>query len=349
MADSSNGWTPADYVGLANSVATFGGQVYAANMGKRSRKAYIKLAKEMAEYNNQMAEKHWQMQNEYNAPSAQMARYKEAGLNPYLVYGNMENSAGAISTPAAETPDISEPVGFNPLKALSDSVVAYQNIVAQEQANTNAKIQSDILAAQAVSAQAKAEMDQFKARHQEEKYSVEKAILDTKNQRDAFELTLSQKYKEQEILVGLEKKKQDIDSMKIGDREKEARIRQIDEQIELTKKQVSFLDDRAKYLKWQMDMGERRYSFDVANAQRADYWRGQEHKLRVRAQDSKEAYQNGVLKNARIALGWQVKKHTDEMLYRNARDRRDWYNKAEQAFDKQLGSVSPFGIAGKIF
>ena len=38
----------------------------------------------------------WRMQNEYNHPSAQMARLREAGLNPNLVYGK-----GADATMAA--------------------------------------------------------------------------------------------------------------------------------------------------------------------------------------------------------------------------------------------------------
>lgn len=35
----------------------------------------------------------WKMQNEYNHPSAQMARLQEAGLNPRLIYG--QNASGA--------------------------------------------------------------------------------------------------------------------------------------------------------------------------------------------------------------------------------------------------------------
>lgn len=48
----------------------------------------------------------WNLQNEYNHPSAQMARFKEAGLNPHLIYGkgtagNAVNPAGAQETKAA--------------------------------------------------------------------------------------------------------------------------------------------------------------------------------------------------------------------------------------------------------
>lgn len=45
------------------------------------------------DYNLQM----WNQQNAYNSPAAQMARYKEAGLNPALIYGQ-SNTGGSVAT-----------------------------------------------------------------------------------------------------------------------------------------------------------------------------------------------------------------------------------------------------------
>lgn len=42
----------------------------------------------------------WNMQNAYNTPKAQMERFKEAGLNPNLIYGQT-NTATPISTASA--------------------------------------------------------------------------------------------------------------------------------------------------------------------------------------------------------------------------------------------------------
>lgn len=57
-------------------------------------------------YSNKLAEKQnerqiefWNMQNAYNHPSAQMARYDEAGLNPNLIY-SQNNTAGSVGTAA---------------------------------------------------------------------------------------------------------------------------------------------------------------------------------------------------------------------------------------------------------
>ena len=43
-------------------------------------------------------------QNAYNTPAAQMLRYKEAGLNPNLIYGQSNVSASTGSVPHANIP-----------------------------------------------------------------------------------------------------------------------------------------------------------------------------------------------------------------------------------------------------
>lgn len=59
-------------------------------------------AERMADKQNKENERMWRMNNAYNAPAAQMQRYKDAGLNPALVYGQM---------PQANAPDM---VGGSP-------------------------------------------------------------------------------------------------------------------------------------------------------------------------------------------------------------------------------------------
>lgn len=48
------------------------------------------------------------MANAYNSPSAQMARFKAAGLNPNLMYGQMANTASAPSISAGSAPSPSQ-------------------------------------------------------------------------------------------------------------------------------------------------------------------------------------------------------------------------------------------------
>lgn len=52
--------------------------------------------KDMAEYAYQMDLEQWNRANEYNTPANQMQRFKEAGLNPHLIYGQ-GNPGNAVS------------------------------------------------------------------------------------------------------------------------------------------------------------------------------------------------------------------------------------------------------------
>lgn len=53
-----------------------------------------KANRELAEYSFDMQRQMIQEQNEYNSPVQQMTRYQQAGLNPNLIYGNGQASAG---------------------------------------------------------------------------------------------------------------------------------------------------------------------------------------------------------------------------------------------------------------
>lgn len=49
----------------------------------------------------------WHMANEYNSPAAQMKRFRDAGLNPNLIYQNLSNSPAAQSSPSYRPPSYS--------------------------------------------------------------------------------------------------------------------------------------------------------------------------------------------------------------------------------------------------
>lgn len=58
----------------------------------------------------------WQMQNEYNSPSAQMKRFIDAGLNPNLIYGNLGSSVAANVRPSSPS---TGGANFQPQNALA--------------------------------------------------------------------------------------------------------------------------------------------------------------------------------------------------------------------------------------
>lgn len=79
----------------------------AINAGSQSsnNQSQLSYAREMYDKQRADALADWNMQNEYNSPKAQMARFQEAGLNPNLIYGQMSNS------PVVRT---SSPQSYNP-------------------------------------------------------------------------------------------------------------------------------------------------------------------------------------------------------------------------------------------
>lgn len=60
----------------------------------------------------------WNMQNEYNSPTSQMARLREAGLNPNLIYGQSVSGATGLAEKIA--PSKAEPYDIaNPLQNIT--------------------------------------------------------------------------------------------------------------------------------------------------------------------------------------------------------------------------------------
>jgi len=94
---------PLDPVTATQAVA--GGMQLVGNL--IGRKAQERSNKRMLKYQAALNEKYLQKQLDYNSPAAQMARYKEAGLNPHLIYGQGTpgNQAAPLQSPSLESPD----------------------------------------------------------------------------------------------------------------------------------------------------------------------------------------------------------------------------------------------------
>lgn len=113
---------------LLGSALGFGSQ-------KKTNKANMELAKYQNEWQSQENEKAyqrnlrmWNLQNEYNSPTQQMARLRSAGLNPNLVYGSGVTGNSAGSAPQYQPADIKRAElsayrGWN--QGLTDAVSGY--------------------------------------------------------------------------------------------------------------------------------------------------------------------------------------------------------------------------------
>lgn len=89
---------------IIDGLGSFAGSMIGANAQRQANIQNMQLAKYQNNWQTAENEKAyarsvemWNMQNAYNAPTAQMSRLRQAGLNPNLVYGSgvTGNSAGS--------------------------------------------------------------------------------------------------------------------------------------------------------------------------------------------------------------------------------------------------------------
>nr|QJB20138.1 MAG: DNA pilot protein [Microvirus sp.] len=88
---------------IAGGSSLIGAGINAFSTSQQNRKSR-EFSLEM--YNRQIAdqERFWNMQNEYNSPQAQMERFRAAGLNPALIYGQ-SNEGASLSLPSVMAPE----------------------------------------------------------------------------------------------------------------------------------------------------------------------------------------------------------------------------------------------------
>lgn len=131
----------------ASLIGSIFGGVSQADAQRKANESNERIARENRDWqsaenqiNRQWEERMWNAQNTYNTPSAMMARYKEAGLNPYLVQkdGGAIGSASSAGTPgmvgAPATPEM-QPVNY--LSGFSQLGSAVQLSLQQKSVDAN--------------------------------------------------------------------------------------------------------------------------------------------------------------------------------------------------------------------
>lgn len=98
--------------GVANAVSQAGQNI-------RSQR----FQREMYQRQYDDAVKFWNLQNAYNSPEQQMQRFKDAGLNPHLIYGQGNaGNAGPIPVPDAKMPEFRSPQWGNAITGAGDAI-----------------------------------------------------------------------------------------------------------------------------------------------------------------------------------------------------------------------------------
>lgn len=161
--------------GIISGVGSLLGGLGSSAMNNKAvqdtNKANMEIAKYQAQWQQQENEKAyqrslnmWNLQNEYNSPTQQMARIRAAGLNPNLVYGNGVTGNSSGSTPQYEPAKFNAPtmqayrgwnlgisdaisqfLAYRTVKAQVDNMEA-QNSLIRQQAATEATKQANIAA-----------------------------------------------------------------------------------------------------------------------------------------------------------------------------------------------------------
>lgn len=128
----------------AASLLGAGGQAIATGkLNKKNRR----WQEQMFRLQNQQAIANWQLQNQYNSPAAQMQRFRDAGLNPNLIYGQgTAGNAGDISVGKPGNPDTSVPDIGAIGQAARDSVFGYYDLRMKNAQITNQEKVNEMLA-----------------------------------------------------------------------------------------------------------------------------------------------------------------------------------------------------------
>lgn len=122
-----------------------GGTINAISQGVQNKKNRA-FSREMYERQYQDSLKFWNLQNEYNTPQAQMARFQAAGLNPALMYGRGDSgNAGNIPTPNASTPHTETPRWGDALEGIGAGISSYYDLQIKQAQTNNLQKQADLI------------------------------------------------------------------------------------------------------------------------------------------------------------------------------------------------------------
>ena len=120
---------------LIGGLLSSSGSRYAARKQLQAVRETNQMNYQIAQDNNAFNERMWNMQNEYNSPSAQRARLEAAGINPYLMLDGSSTGV-AQSAPQADTsgtqvaPDVGSTIAGG-YQSLGNSIASAAGQIAQ--------------------------------------------------------------------------------------------------------------------------------------------------------------------------------------------------------------------------
>lgn len=223
---------PIPLIPLIGAGAALAGQVISATSQNRANRKGREFAEKMYNTQRQDALADWTMQNEYNHPSSQMARLREAGLNPNLVYGNgAKVDAGPVrssSAPAWKP----EPVQFDTGAIANTGISSYYDTqIKQAQIDNlrtqNTAIIAGILLKEAQLGKTEADVEKTKADTRMTEYQLEyqadirpllvKQLVENIERTSASTTAMTDENQRRTLMspLSLEKQWQEIETIKL--------------------------------------------------------------------------------------------------------------------------------------
>lgn len=129
-----------DWIGALIGAGT---AVYTTVEAKKAQERQNKANLALADYQYGLNQKAWEAQNAYNSPLSQINRYKEAGLNPALMYGSggSASAGNASQYPQYNAPRMEQE--FSPITAaLPQMLGAYQEFRMRQAQIDNVRAQT---------------------------------------------------------------------------------------------------------------------------------------------------------------------------------------------------------------
>lgn len=162
--------------------------IFGASQARKERRANRQAEEDARQHNIKM----WNMQNEYNHPSAQMARLQEAGLNPNMIYGTptaaATGQAGDVAKGNAPEQSYYKDLDFDALTPL----VQHQNIEQSKAQVDNLRVQNTVLTQEANLKAAQRANTLVNTARSDFDYMLAKELRDTSLQAAQNEVKLQQ-------------------------------------------------------------------------------------------------------------------------------------------------------------
>lgn len=209
-------------------VAGIGGAFNSIFQGRQNRKNREFQEREN-QINRQFAVDMWNKQNEYNLPTNQMQRLRDAGINPHLAYSNGQ-PMNTSNAPASPTGIGSMPQGIAPQFNVGEIFNALM---------TKAQIKN----MEAQTEKTRAEKEEVEAR-------TENTIEDTTGKKKDNEIkTIELTHKDRQILSEIGLNEQNIEESKSRVESSVLTNKKVEQEIENLKSQKNLTDEQVNNLK----------------------------------------------------------------------------------------------------